>query len=515
MIENVIEVEKDGEHIPINVNEMILCIPDGNYCDIYTTREKFQNIRLKLKEVLEMVDAGKLHNIRRVGKSYLMNLDFLSVDTRKCTVILRNLANPIEMPVTLSKSNKRLDDDGGIPISREAMKQLLQDLDEKKRREVLSPMIQSKLTLEIEELNAEHNFASGNEYVDLDLPSGVKWSIRNMGCHPADGGGYYQWNTCFLSDSYDENGFNPETCDCVNKFWGDNWRMPSVEEFQELEKYCILTWCYSKQKDYGILVTGRNGNRIFIPAFGMKKGINKASDMKEGLYWTSDVSGDRKKAKSFEFFNLMDDNGDPSDEAACFISDRETWMGYCIRPVIGDVKEETKKKKLVLWVNDYAFPCDSSSLNDMHSLNCKCFEPALPADPGEALEFLRKWCDKYKPDLILGDGTGCFFVHQLKGYKRFCMNPVWHPSQIINIEDYMGLGEMTQAEICKFASMEEHQFDHADENEPCWMAFYDEWDENEEFCEYYNAENSFEIPELKKKNSVFSTFIIPLIMNIW
>jgi hypothetical protein len=47
------------------------------------------------------------------------------------------------------------------------------------------------------------------------------------------------------------------------------------------------------------------------------------------------------------------------------------------------------------------------------------------------------------------------------------------------------------------------------------MAFYDEWDENEEFCEYYNAENSFEIPELKKKNSVFSTFIIPLIMNIW
>ena len=133
MIENVIEVEKDGEHIPINVNEMILCIPDGNYCDIYTTREKFQNIRLKLKEVLEMVDAGKLHNIRRVGKSYLMNLDFLSVDTRKCTVILRNLANPIEMPVTLSKSNKRLDDDGGIPISREAMKQLLQDLDEKKR----------------------------------------------------------------------------------------------------------------------------------------------------------------------------------------------------------------------------------------------------------------------------------------------------------------------------------------------------------------------------------------------
>lgn len=515
MKERIIEIEKDGKHIPINVDEIILCIPDGNYCDIYTTRERYKNIRLKLKEVLAMVDAGKLHNIRRVGKSYLMNLDYLSVDTRKRTVILRNLAKPIEMPTTFSKSNKRLDDDGGIVISGEAMTQLLLDLDEKKRKEILAPMIQSKLTLDIEDLNADHHYASGNEYVDLGLPSGVKWSIRNMGGYPTLGGVHYQWNSCFASDSYEEDCFNPEEGDCVNKLWGDNWRMPTLKDFHELEDKCFFTWCYSKRKEYGVLVTGLNGNRIFIPAYGLKKGIETASKIdKEGIYWTSDVSENREKAQSFILMNLMDDNGDPSDEVACYSSNKETWMGYCIRPVIDDVKEETKNKKLVLWVKDYAYPSETSTYYDMRIINSKCFEPALPADPEEALDYLRKWCEKHKPDFILGEGTGCFFVHQLNGYKRFCMYPSWHPSQIINIDDYMGLGKMTQVEIDKFAAMEEHQFDLANEKEPCWMAFYDEWDEDGEFCEHYNAENSFEIPELKRQNMAFQTFILPLIAKL-
>ena len=517
MEEKRIEIEKNGKISSIKVNDIILCVADGNNSDIYTTKGLYKTIRLKIGEILDIVNVDKLHNLRRVGNYYLMNLDAIAdLDTRRKLVFLSKLPKPIEMPVTIGRSNKRLED-GGIVISSDAMKQLLLDIDEKKRRKILSPLIINKLNLPIEELNTEHLYASGNEYVDLGLPSGLKWSIRNLGAHPAFHGGYYQWNTCFSSDSFEKDCFNPEKGDCVNKLWGDNWHMPSKEDFKELEKYCFLTWCVTNRKEYGCLITGRNGNRLFLPAFGWKEGTEKEATGidRTGSYWTSDVSKDQTHAESFVFSYYSDDNGDPTDEIMCYTSMSRTSLGNCIRPVIKDVQNPTQGKKLVLIVNNYSYP-SFHGIEDMHILNCKYCEAQLPAAPEKALASLRKWCNENKPDFIIGHGTGCFFVHQLNGYKRMCVNPEWYPSKVINIEEFDGIDMMTPENLEQFAALEKTQFDAANDQEPCWMVF-DEgwWNEERKFCEHYNADNTFEIPELKCPSMVYHTFIYPLVMELW
>ena len=139
MEEKRIEIEKNGKISSIKVNDIILCVADGNNSDIYTTKGLYKTIRLKIGEILDIVNVDKLHNLRRVGNYYLMNLDAIAdLDTRRKLVFLSKLPKPIEMPVTIGRSNKRLED-GGIVISSDAMKQLLLDIDEKKRRKILFP----------------------------------------------------------------------------------------------------------------------------------------------------------------------------------------------------------------------------------------------------------------------------------------------------------------------------------------------------------------------------------------
>lgn len=524
MEETRLEITRYGKTDFIAVTDIVFCVSDGNNSDIYTTTKLYKTIRLKIGEIMQKINKDKLHTLRRVGKFYLMNLEHISsVDTRKGLVFLSNLPQPIRMPDTLGNSKKRMEGDG-IIISDKAMKDLLGYMDKEKRRKVLSPVILSKLTLPVEELNAVHFYASGNEYVDLGLPSGVKWSVRNLGVHPAFHGGYYQWNTCFSSDSYDKECFNPEKVDCVNKLWGDNWHLPTDEDFEELVENCFLTWCTTERREYGCLITGRNGNRIFLPAFGWKiDTLEDAKDMKSvGSYWTSKVSANLSRAESFHFMNMIDENGNETDEVACFYKNDSTYLGYCIRPVIKEVKNPSQKKKLILIVGSYNEPRFRMGIEDLHVLNCKYHEADLPADPFKALDDLRKWCDEFKPDFIMGHGTGCFFVHQLKGYKRMCVNPEWYPSNVINIEEYEGYDDMTIENIEQFADMEKTQFggadeaDKADEKEPCYLVIDEGWEiEEAEFSKHYNPANVFYYPELKCRGKVYSTFIYPLVFKLW
>ena len=518
MEETRIDIPRNGKIDFIAVNDIIFCVADGNNSDIYTKRKVYKTIRLKIGEIMVKIKKDQLHTLRRVGKFYLMNLNHISsVDTKRGLVFLSNLPQPIIMPASLSKSSKKMED-GGIKISNKAMGDLLEAMDIEKRKKVLSPIILNKLNLPVEELNAEHLYASGNEYVDLGLPSGVKWSIRNLGAHPAFDGGYYQWNTCFSSESYEKDYFYPDKEDCVNKLWGDNWRLPTGEDFEELKENCILTWCTTERRECGCLITGRNGNRIFLPAYGWKSGtIEDAKKMKSiGSYWTSDVSKDLSRAESFHFMNMMDENGDETDEVACFFKNDSTFLGYCIRPVIKEVENPTQEKKLVLSVGDFDEPRFQSGIEDLHILNCSCYEPVLPADPVKALDNLRKWCDKYKPDFIMGYGTGCFFVHQLKGYKRMCVNPEWYPSHVINIEEYVASDQLTQKDIAQFAVMEKSQFDNDSKKEPCYLVIDEELEnEEEEFCKHYNQKNVYYSPELKSPRMVYHTFIYPLVFKLW
>ena len=155
-----------------------------------------------------------------------------------------------------------------------------------------------------------------HEYVDLGLPSGTLWATCNVGANaPEEYGDYFAWgetepkeeyswenyqwcngtsNTltkyCFKS-SCGYNGFvddkwelDPED-DAAYVNWGSLWRMPSVEQLNELIDNCSWTWT-TLNDVYGRLFTGPNGNTLFLPAAG-HLGVNmlRSSDS-DGLYWT-------------------------------------------------------------------------------------------------------------------------------------------------------------------------------------------------------------------------------------
>lgn len=148
---------------------------------------------------------------------------------------------------------------------------------------------------------------NGYEYVDLGLS--VKWATCNVGAEsPGDYGDYYAWgeieqptdmdysnsNCRFFENSTvkidgvtyseDEIGGNAAT-DAATANWGGTWRMPTKDEFDELIDNC--TWTWMAQDEIGYLVTGTNGNSIFLPAAGQRYGSSLYDAGESGFYWSS------------------------------------------------------------------------------------------------------------------------------------------------------------------------------------------------------------------------------------
>ena len=160
----------------------------------------------------------------------------------------------------------------------------------------------------------------GHEYVDLGLPSGTLWATCNVGADtPEDTGDYFAWGEIAPKDSYDWESYKygdevdqrfemtkycTDSCWGLNGFvdslivlepiddaatanWGAEWRMPTIEEWEELFLNTTGTW--TVQNDVkGWLFMGTNGNTLFLPAAGYWWGTYFNDDM--GLYWSSSVN---------------------------------------------------------------------------------------------------------------------------------------------------------------------------------------------------------------------------------
>ena len=158
-----------------------------------------------------------------------------------------------------------------------------------------------------------------DEYVDLGLGSGTLWATHNLGAiNPEDYGDYFAWGetvpnketyswatTAFV---YYENGslhfskyntdsqygeidnkteLDPED-DAAYVNWGSNWRIPSVAQIDELLNQC--TWQWTELNGVkGRLLTGPNGNTLFLPAAGQRSGANISSVGTNGIYWTREL----------------------------------------------------------------------------------------------------------------------------------------------------------------------------------------------------------------------------------
>ncbi len=160
--------------------------------------------------------------------------------------------------------------------------------------------------------------------VDMGLPSGVKWASRNIGANSVEDYGYYfswgevdtktsytsdtyKYGTQNLGDNYDISGTQNDAA-VVN--WGGIWRMPTSTDMSELmnDSYCQWTWS-SINGVNGYIVTGSNGNKIFLPAAGIMKGSGLSSASRWGSYSTSTQSGDREPYSYTLDWNIDRDSG--------------------------------------------------------------------------------------------------------------------------------------------------------------------------------------------------------------
>ena len=173
---------------------------------------------------------------------------------------------------------------------------------------------------------------NGYEYVDLGLS--VKWAICNVGADfPRDYGDYFAWGETEPRDNYLEA--NAYTCgvemddiagnskyDAAKANWGGSWRLPTSDEMQELVDSCTWEWMTMIDVN-GYLVTGSNGNSIFLPAAGLLYTMALNGDGSDGCYWSSTPYG----SSTYRAYSLM------FDYVNCLVHSFERYYGGSVRPV--------------------------------------------------------------------------------------------------------------------------------------------------------------------------------------
>ena len=173
-------------------------------------------------------------------------------------------------------------------------------------------------------------------YVDLGLS--VKWSTHNVGAEgPSDNGDFFAWgetstklvyakhNGCEVVGWREEDYADITYIDVAHALWGKFWRLPTMEEMQELIDNC--DWVWSQQGGHsGYKVTSKkNGRCIFLPAAGRRYESELEDAGEEGYYWTS-TPFDRRKANAYRlFFNFH------SHYVSC--ADGNCYQGFSVRPV--------------------------------------------------------------------------------------------------------------------------------------------------------------------------------------
>lgn len=522
---NCLKIE-DKKISIVFLDDVILVEADGNYCDIYTKDQTFKSIRGQIGQMWDMINKVKYpHNLERVSRSFILKLDLLKeIDPRKGTATFR--------------IDRKLDP---IPIGKTPAKELLKYLKKGKRIEVLDAFAKKlMLNVSIDELNDTHEYEKGLECVDLGLTSGTQWATTNLSAPHADLTEYYSWGQLNLNDSYDEEGYwhtpsellkvdlLPLKNDVAHQDWGGGWRLPTKEDFEELEKECLLTWCVvGSERRHGILVTGPNGNCIFLPSTGKKDGVKIVSE-KDAVYWTATNNKNfPHHAEAALFMDIDDEN----NKASLLLYDEEWFKGLSIRPVLKErTSPEAPNKKTILRFHDFNMVFDDWHFHESNiNHGWRFADLDIPVDPQKAMKLIKKLCEKYSPDVVIGIGTGGFLVHQLKDYKRICVNPDFHPSESFPVgtypyEDYNrdDLGEDFDGDYVtfeitddihqQFLEMEKNQFDNVDD-ENCWGLFWNLDDDNaEEFDEHYS--NIIEMSDLKKGNPWDAVILIPLIKEI-
>ena len=148
------------------------------------------------------------------------------------------------------------------------------------------------------------------QYVDLGLS--VNWASMNVGASaPEDYGYYVGWGELEEKDWYSWSYYTHGLKNSLTKYYksdklttleadddiasviyGENWRIPTKAEWQELIDNCTIDYSAQENGVNGLRFTsnipGYESASIFIPVGGRKQDDGILNEGSFGLYWTSE-----------------------------------------------------------------------------------------------------------------------------------------------------------------------------------------------------------------------------------
>ena len=201
-------------------------------------------------------------------------------------------------------------------------------------------------------LDIIHN--EDDRWVDLGLPSGILWAKYNVGAtSPEEYGGYYAWGETETKSSYTWENYKYKTTqpgpednliwigtyigddisqtqyDVAHIKWGEGARMPRLEDIKELVDNC--SWSANTYNGVkGMIVTGQNGNSIFLPFAGKHSSSEEGllSEGFKGFYWSGTYYEDYIDNYAYFLFLSLYDNSYMYWEYYRF-----RFAGHSVRPV--------------------------------------------------------------------------------------------------------------------------------------------------------------------------------------
>ncbi|MBQ0157336.1 MAG: hypothetical protein KBT22_12320 [Bacteroidales bacterium] len=174
----------------------------------------------------------------------------------------------------------------------------------------------------------------GHTYVDLGLPSGIKWATCNVGATTEfEFGDYFSWGETSSKEKYDittykwvdedehkshtftkynsDEGYgivdnkttlDPED-DAATANWGEKWRTPTAEEMEELLRNCewnVATTFGGTEVAGLVCVSKINNNVIFFPAGGERPDFGQS--FPGGHYWTSTLGDNFNSPRNSKYW---------------------------------------------------------------------------------------------------------------------------------------------------------------------------------------------------------------------
>ena len=188
--------------------------------------------------------------------------------------------------------------------------------------------------------------------VDLGLPSGTLWADRNVGADvPEAYGDFFAWGETEAKETYAWDTYS--LCEGSNKTMtkycsqttygtvddkttldleddaayvnmGEDWRMPTAAEQQELFTKCTCEWTTQNGVN-GYKLTGPNNNSIFLPVAGYHTNKLYLNAGNVGYYWSSTLFPNYSYSANVLYFD---------SSSYKFDNRNNRCIGYSVRAVV-------------------------------------------------------------------------------------------------------------------------------------------------------------------------------------